>query len=1022
MGKGGGGGRSKNKTRRSTGTLPRGIPHRGGVGGRGGSVVNPFDYARTKNSASRVKHPVHNKLVPGAHRGGSAAGDNAKLAESMARRREHLSRRIADSGKANTFVDRRIGEAAAAARSNDHDGHDGPDFDSENTRERGAYGGGGDEGGGTDDMGRAYRSRREELEDRIRMKKMAKAERMKRKEDQAETFETMDESFAELSRLLNFRDKEQERVQKREARMRGELSQEEKEMDDWDKEMKTYLFERKVKATDRTKTPEEIAKARADELHAMESKRLARMAGDFLSEDEFSDISDDDGGGRRGGKKRKRHGGDKGGGKSTTKKMGGGGYSNPEEMDEDDDDENGMKEKKRGVRFTADGLMYVDEHDNVIGKVGEEEEEKDDDDGEESEEESDDGSSDEARGHRDLGGSEDEASAVASSSDEDDGDDESVQDAVVEYKEGMAVQGNYHADEQYGKRATWYNGTITSIRQDDDGKFVYDVAYEDGDFEEGMKAENVRSRPLSKKEKAAEKEKLTEIEIAKKKKLKAKLRAKASIPFVFEVPTTLDALHDLIAEYASTGADASLIIQRVHATNSVRLNHKNKERMQNYYDVLLRRFVAVGDAIFESGNGGTDLERYEQLNSLTKTLYVMSQDSPECAAAVWSRRLGIFQKALSKRLRDVEINPLGDACRDEFTAWPSTGMLLLMRALPHIFPSTDRRHTVITPALLLLGQILAQTPIKTPYDVVMGLFCAGLMLEYTKGAKRIPPEATAFLASVLRLFADDFDSALADSPLPSLGNASKSPQLAGFRNSISKLSDCNADDVRFSLEKADIQSDTCSLAILNTTLHLTHQAFDIIGKSEDGSEREIFGEITKSLLLITGKRKDLPMPQFARSRIAETARAASSICASNAPRQTIQRRKAATVKELAIKTMAPRMEDPSRYSMSKDKGKSQLKAEHDRNRREYKREHKAAMRELRLDSSFIESERRKAKSKTDNSARDKRHKNFAWLETEQATMNQQVRMGGGLLSGGGIGAAKAKARSGKMGIKKGGKF
>lgn len=345
-----------------------------------------------------------------------------------------------------------------------------------------------------------------------------------------------------------------------------------------------------------------------------------------------------------------------------------------------------------------------------------------------------------------------------------------------------------------------------------------------------------------------------------------------------------------------------------------------------------------------------------------------------------------------------------------------------MRALPHIFPSTDRRHAVITPALLLLGQILAQTPIKTPYDVVMGLFCAGLMLEYTKGAKRIPPEATAFLASVLRLFADDFDSAFADSPLPSLGNASKSPQLAGFRNAISKLSDSNADDVRFSLEKDDIQSDTSSLAILNTTLHLTHQAFDIIGKSEDGSEREVFGEITKSLLLITGKRKDLPMPQFTRSRLAETARAASSTCASNAPRQPIQRRKAASVKELAIKTMAPRMEDPSRYSMSKDKGKSQLKAEHDRNRREYKREHKAAMRELRLDSSFIESERRKAKSKTDNSAREKRHKNFAWLETEQATMNQQVRMGGGLLSGGGIGAAKAKARSGKMGIKKGGKF
>ena len=52
----------------------------------------------------------------------------------------------------------------------------------------------------------------------------------------------------------------------------------------------------------------------------------------------------------------------------------------------------------------------------------------------------------------------------------------------------------------------------------------------------------------------------------------------------------------------------------------------------------------------------------------------------------------------------------------------------------------------------------------------------------------------------------------------------------------------------------------------------------------------------------------------------------------------------------------------------------------------------------------------------------KRQKNFAWLESEQATMNQQVRQGGGLLSGGGTGAARAKARSAKLGIKKGGKF
>ena len=70
---------------------------------------------------------------------------------------------------------------------------------------------------------------------------------------------------------------------------------------------------------------------------------------------------------------------------------------------------------------------------------------------------------------------------------------------------------------------------------------------------------------------------------------------------MFEVPTTLEALHDMIATHASTGKDASTIIQRIHACNSVRLNRKNMEKMQNFYDVVLRRFIAIGDAIHRSG-------------------------------------------------------------------------------------------------------------------------------------------------------------------------------------------------------------------------------------------------------------------------------------------------------------------------------------------------------------------------------------------------------------------------------------
>jgi nucleolar protein 14 len=75
-----------------------------------------------------------------------------------------------------------------------------------------------------------------------------------------------------------------------------------------------------------------------------------------------------------------------------------------------------------------------------------------------------------------------------------------------------------------------------------------------------------------------------------------------------------------------------------------------------------------------------------------------------------------------------------------------------------------------------------------------------------------------------------------------------------------------------------------------------------------------------------------------------------------------------------------------------------------------------------LDGAVVESERREVQRRVDAAARSERNKNFAWLESEQGAMNQQVAQGGGLIKGGGAGAARAKARTGKIGMKKGGKF
>jgi len=494
---------------------------------------------------------------------------------------------------------------------------------------------------------------------------------------------------------------------------------------------------------------------------------------------------------------------------------------------------------------------------------------------------------------------------------------------------------------------------------------------------------------------------------------------RTEIPYVFEVPTTLDALHDMIANYASTGDEASLIIQRIHASNSVRLDRRNAEKMQNFYDVLLRRFVAVGDAIYKHGDGGPELGRYKQLDKLTQTMYEMAQDSPECAGAVWGRRLGVFQNAHAKRLRDAELETDDDEA-DDFTAWPSVGVFLTLRAMGHIFPVTDQRHHVVTPALLLLGQMVAQTPVQSMYDLIMGTMCSALLVEYTKEAKRISPEALAFLASAVRLFAVDFARQDGAYVLPSLAAAGEEELFSSIRSDVVSYKEKKAPQL--TLEQEAMQSNNSPVALLSALLQLIETSVHALAGSLESAEKEAFAEILESLLSLRPKSKSEPFPECIQTQVASVAAVISQVCRLDEPRIPVLLRSAPSRREVAIKSLAPRMENPDKYSMSRDKGKKAKQAAIDRTRREYKREHKAVSRELRLDSAFVERERREEKEKKDSADKAKRQKAFAWLESEQAVMNQQVRQGGGLLSGGGMGAAKAKAATAKLGIKKGGKF
>jgi nucleolar protein 14 len=485
-------GKRKVSSKRSLGSLPKGLIHRKGA--KPSDPGNPFEVsARMK----RPKHEVHNRPV-------SKPKNTKHALASLQLRQTQLRTALKSTKKSNVLVDQRIGEynpnmssadqmlarlvkertrqsqRSSKFRLDDDDNdqltHRGKKLDpsqmeaiySDDEDDNGQleagdtelhFGGAGIKqaanpygGSSTTDLAQVYGQRKTELDDLIFRRKTLKAEKMHAKETQVDVVEKLDDTFGDFSNLLMFR-KDQPQPTKK-----AEPTQEEIEMNEWNKEMKAMMMTPKKKATDRTKTPEELAKEEAERLHKLETRRLARMNGDF-EEDELSDISlDGHGQSKRAKRKASR---------------------NPDELTDDEASVDG--DDKLEARFTADGLKYVDKDGNVVD---------------------------------------------TDTPEVDDASSESMDDVTLPQhplSKGTRVQGNYRAAEQFDGKVAWYDGEITKVHIMKDGSVRYDLEYADGDFEEDMLPENVR--PVEKADNLDEKVSGTDHEL-KLKRNKARDKAR----------------------------------------------------------------------------------------------------------------------------------------------------------------------------------------------------------------------------------------------------------------------------------------------------------------------------------------------------------------------------------------------------------------------------------------------------------------------------------------------------------------
>lgn len=92
-----------------------------------------------------------------------------------------------------------------------------------------------------------------------------------------------------------------------------------------------------------------------------------------------------------------------------------------------------------------------------------------------------------------------------------------------------------------------------------------------------------------------------------------------------------------------------------------------------------------------------------------------------------------------------------DKFENNIKKYPEWDTLILFKIVSLLFPTSDFRHSVVTPCLVFMSQILFQCRVKSKLDISKGLFVTTLILEYTAFSTRFSPGAINFLRGLIYL-------------------------------------------------------------------------------------------------------------------------------------------------------------------------------------------------------------------------------------------------------------------------------
>ena len=150
------------------------------------------------------------------------------------------------------------------------------------------------------------------------------------------------------------------------------------------------------------------------------------------------------------------------------------------------------------------------------------------------------------------------------------------------------------------------------------------------------------------------------------------------------------------------------------------LSPANRGQLAALYEMLLRylgqcchRSAGAGNA----GGAGCGPVALRAVDALVPVVYDLTQQLGDTAHRCWVAWLRDCHAAYRRRRRRL---------------FPRLETLLLLRVCGQLFPTSDRRHPVTMPAMLLLCQLLTECPVRSRRELTAGLLCVSLLAEVSR--------------------------------------------------------------------------------------------------------------------------------------------------------------------------------------------------------------------------------------------------------------------------------------------------